>query len=82
MDLNLAKKLSLEWVKEPNGVSLFFDQRTWALFKETAKAREQTAEHMVTRAIVEAFGTVLEDNMVLNHIMRARDEDGGEKTAR
>jgi hypothetical protein len=81
MHLKSAKKFSLEWVKEPDGVSLFFDQRTWSMFKEAAKAREQSAEHMITRAIVETFATILEDNMVLNRIMRARDEHGGPKVA-
>jgi hypothetical protein len=82
MDMKSAKKLSLEWVKHPNGVSLFFDQRTWALFSEAAKLREQSAEHMITRAIVESFGTILEDNMVLNRILRAHgDEQRGPKAA-
>ncbi len=43
-------RLSLEWVKGRDGVALVFDKRTWKVFEEAARAREQSAEHMILSA--------------------------------
>jgi hypothetical protein len=51
------KKLTLEWVKRPDGaVILDFYARTWKAFEKAAEARETSAENMIITAIVETFG--------------------------
>jgi hypothetical protein len=51
MNSESDRKLSLEWVKTKDGrVALVFDQGTWRVFEETAKARDKTAEHMILTA--------------------------------
>ena len=63
-------KLSLEWVTAPDGMALVFDKATWKVFKDAANRREQSAEHMILRAVVACLGTIVEDNMVLNRMLR------------
>jgi hypothetical protein len=63
-------RLSLEWVKSPNEVALVFDRATWKVFEQTARLREQSPEHMITRAVVDCLGQIVEDNMVQNRILR------------
>ena len=63
-------KLSLEWIAAPDGMALFFDKATWKVFKDAANSREQSAEHMILRAVVACLGTIMEDNMVLNRMLR------------
>ena len=63
-------KLSLEWVKARDGMALVFDNATWNVFKDVANRREQSAEHMILRAVVACLGTIMQDNMVLNRILR------------
>ena len=63
-------KLSLEWVTAPDGMALFFDKATWKVFQDAANRREQSAEHMILRAVVACLGTIVEDNMVLNRMLR------------
>jgi hypothetical protein len=65
-------KLSLEWVSAPDGMALFFDKATWKVFQEAANRREQSAEHMILRAVVACLGQIMEDNMVLNRMLRPR----------
>jgi|HubBroStandDraft_3_1064219.scaffolds.fasta_scaffold2346569_1 hypothetical protein len=50
---------------------LLFDASIWQLFKETAKARETSAEHMIVKAVAGSFGAILADNYVLNRFLRA-----------
>jgi len=71
-DTEPANKLSLEWLKgHPDGrVALIFDARTWQVFEAVANGREESAEHMITRAVVNCLGSIVEDNMVLNRILR------------
>ena len=69
MNSDPNKKLTLEWVKSPDGVALFFDNRTWKVFEDAAKAREQSAEHMILRAVTETIGPILADNYVLNRFL-------------
>jgi hypothetical protein len=73
MNTESDNKLSLEWVNGANGVALVFDAKTWKVFEDTAGAREQSAEHMITAAVVRCLGPILEDNMVLNRILRRSD---------
>ena len=63
-------KLTLEWIESPDGMALFFDRATWKVFKDAANRREQSAEHMILRGVVACLGTIMEDNMVLNHMLR------------
>lgn len=50
-------KLTLEWIKEPDGaVALSFDARTWKVFEQAAKAREISAENMIITAVVDTLG--------------------------
>jgi hypothetical protein len=76
MEISPDTKLSLEWVKEPEGISLFFDKATWEAFKLVAETHQQSPEHMILRAVVGCLGSILEDNMVLNRILRRPDEHG------
>jgi hypothetical protein len=59
-------RLTLEWVKSADGVALVFDPRTWKVFEEAAKAREQSAEHMILSAVAGTIGPILMDNYTLN----------------
>jgi hypothetical protein len=63
-------KLCLEWVVAPDGMALFFDKTTWKVFKDAANRHEQSAEHMILRAVVACLGTIMEDNLVLNRMLR------------
>ena len=65
-----VNKLSLEWIAAPDGMALFFDKATWKIFKDAANSREQSAEHMIRRAVVACLGTIVEDNMILNRMLR------------
>jgi hypothetical protein len=67
-----TNKLSLEWLKgDPDGrVALIFDAKTWQTFQTIADGREESAEHMITRAVVNCLGSIVEDNMTLNRILR------------
>jgi hypothetical protein len=65
-----AGKLTLEWVELTDGVALVFDKPTWEKFKPAAKVKEQSAQVMITRAVVAAFGEIMKDNMVLNQFLR------------
>jgi hypothetical protein len=67
-----VNKLSLEWISSADGMALFFDNATWKVFKEEANRREQSAEHMILRAVVACLGTIMEDNMVLNRVLGAQ----------
>jgi hypothetical protein len=69
-------KLTLEWVKHPDGVALVFDAKTWKAFEFVANEREQSAEHMILQAIVKCLGEVVEDNYVLNRILHGSGEPG------
>jgi hypothetical protein len=62
-------KLSIEWVESPDGMALFFDKPTWKIFEQIANRKEQSAQHMITRAVIGCIGPILEDNMVLNQIL-------------
>jgi hypothetical protein len=62
-------KLSLEWIRSADGVALFFNNRTWKVFQDAAKAREQSAEHMILRAVTGTIGPILADNYVLNRFL-------------
>jgi hypothetical protein len=75
MNFEPNNKLSLEWFKGgPDGkVGLIFDAKTWKLFEDVAAKQEQSAEHMITRAVVNCLGSITEDNMVLNRILRGSD---------
>jgi hypothetical protein len=73
MNTEPPNKLCLEWVKGPNDMALVFDSKTWQVFTEAANAREQSPEHMIAQAVVACLGTILEDNMVLNRILRPPD---------
>jgi hypothetical protein len=62
---------SQAFLKEADGsAALLFDACTWMVFEETAKAREQSPEHMILTAVVGAFGKIQEDNYVLNRFLR------------
>jgi hypothetical protein len=51
-------KLTLEWVQGTDGVALVFDKRTWKIFEDAAKAREQSAKHMILSAVVGTIGPI------------------------
>jgi hypothetical protein len=42
---------------------------TWKVFEEAAKAREQSAEHMILSAVVATIGPILMDNYTLNRFI-------------
>jgi hypothetical protein len=69
-----AGKLTLEWVQAPDGIALVFDHPTWKVFEKVAHDREQSAQHMIVRAVVGCLGDILQDNMVLNRILRGSSE--------
>jgi hypothetical protein len=70
MNSKQANKLTLEWVECSDAVALVFDKPTWKIFEEAAKAKEQSAQVMITRAVAAAIGDIIEDNMVLNQFLR------------
>ena len=76
MKIDPNKKISLEWIHEPDGMSLYFDKPTWEAFKRVAATREQSPEHMILRAVAGCLGAIVEDNMVLNRILRGSDPPG------
>lgn len=76
MNIPPQNKLSLEWVKHPDEVALVFDTKTWKVFEEAANKHEQSAEHMILRAIVGCLGDVVEDNYVLNRILHGSGKSG------
>src|SRR5215813_12695927 len=53
--------------------ALIFDAETWTAVKDAANARDQFAEHIVTRAIVNCLGWILMDNMALNRFLPGSD---------
>ena len=57
-------------MKSPDGIALFFDTPTWKMFEEVANQSEQSAEHMILRAVIGRLGEIHQDNFVLNRIMR------------
>jgi hypothetical protein len=59
--------------KTRDGVALIFDYQTWEMFEQTASLREQSAQHMITRAVVNCLRQIVEDNMVLNQMLRGPD---------
>jgi hypothetical protein len=63
-------KISIEWMEARDGIALYFDKQTWKVFETVANLEEQSAKHMITRAVVGCLGSILEDNMVLNQILR------------
>jgi hypothetical protein len=65
-----VNKLILEWVTAPDSMALVFDKATWKVFQDAANRREQSAEHMILREVVACLGTIVEDNMVLNRMLR------------
>jgi hypothetical protein len=69
--------LSDRIVLEQNGpygrAALIFDAKTWKTIKDAANARDQFAEHIVTRAVVNCLGSILMDNMALNRFLRRSD---------
>jgi hypothetical protein len=64
-------------VLEQNGpygrAALIFDAKTWTTIKDAANARDQFAEHIVTRAVVNCLGAILMDNMALNRFLCRSD---------
>ena len=70
MDTEPHNKLSLEWVESPDDIALVFDKRTWKVFQAAARRNEQSPKHMITRAVVGCIGPILEDNLLLNQILR------------
>ena len=62
-------KLSIEWVESPSDMALVFDKPTWKVFEKVANTQQQSAKHMITRAVVGCLGSIPEDNMVLNQIL-------------
>jgi hypothetical protein len=70
MNSEPKNKLTLEWVKTDDGrVALVFDARTWKVFEDAARSREQSPEHMILRAVTETIGPILADNYVLNRFL-------------
>jgi hypothetical protein len=56
MNSERDNKLTLEWIKLPDGaVALRFDARTWNAFEASAKARDSSAENMIVTAVVETL---------------------------
>lgn len=76
MDTPPQNKLGLEWVKHFDEVALVFDAKTWKVFEDAANKREQSAEHMILRAIVGCLGDVVEDNYVFKRILHGSGESG------
>jgi hypothetical protein len=73
---NDDRKLTLEWVKQPDGSrALVFDAKTWAAYEQAANAQGKTAQQIITTAVAGAFGAILMDNYTLNRFMRADDPD-------
>jgi hypothetical protein len=63
-------KITLEWCEAPDGVALVFNKETWAVFETVANMEEVSAKHMITRAVTGCLGSIVEDNFVLNQILR------------
>ena len=76
MNTPQQNKLCLEWVKDPDEIALVFDAKTWKVFERVANEREQSAEHMILRAVVGCLGDVVEDNYMLNRILHGSGESG------
>jgi hypothetical protein len=73
---NGDRKLTLEWVGEPDGSrALVFDAKTWTAYEQIANAQGKTARQLITTAVAEAFGAILPDNYTLNRFMHAGDPD-------
>jgi hypothetical protein len=71
-----GRKLTLEWVHEPDGSrALVFDPATWAAYETVAAAKGQTASQMIVTAVAGCFGAIREDNFALNRFLTADDPD-------
>jgi len=68
-----ADRIALEQNGPYGRAALIFDAKTWTTIKVAANARDQFAEHIVTRAIVNCLGSILMDNMALNRFLRGSD---------
>jgi hypothetical protein len=65
------RKLTFEWTEFPDGErALVFDKKTWAALQEMARQKGAFAEHLISKAVLEACGTLLMDNYVLNRFTR------------
>lgn len=60
--------------QKPRSGELVFDAKTWKVFEDVASKCEQSAEHMILRAIVQCLGDVVEDNYVLNRFQHGSGE--------
>lgn len=61
------KKLSLEWVMLPDGrPALAFEPDTWTVFEETAQARGQSAQQMISTSVAAGLAPILVDNYAAN----------------
>jgi hypothetical protein len=69
-DRSNDRKLTLEWVQQPDGSrALVFDAKTWAVFERAADAKGKTAQHVISAAVAECVGTILMDNYTLNRFL-------------
>jgi hypothetical protein len=65
------RKLTLEWVEQPDGSrALVFDAETWAAYERAANAEGKTAHQIITTGVAGAFGPVLMDNYALSRFTR------------
>jgi hypothetical protein len=59
----IAGKLVLEWITLSDGrPALAFEKPTWLIYEETAAGRNQSAQQMITAAVVGSIGPILIDN--------------------
>jgi hypothetical protein len=60
-------KLTLEWLKLADGrMALVFDQKTWAVYQDNAKALGKSAEQVIVTAVAGSLAPILVDNYALN----------------
>ena len=50
-------------------------QKTWAVFEQAAADKGQTAQHLISAAVVASVGTIMMDNYTFNRFMRGDDPD-------
>jgi hypothetical protein len=59
--------LTLEWLRLPGRLTaLTFDEETWKIFKNTAKARGKSPEQIIITAVAGSLGSILVNNYALN----------------
>ena len=71
---NNARKLTLEWVQDPDGSrALVFDVKTWAVFERAANDKGKTAPQEISTAVATCLGPTRLDRKLTPVWVQQRD---------